>query len=97
VLLYIIKNENTRKIKFVTVLAEWEKVSPVLRQKIKFLDEEYTEIEIDFVVLHGEFTPKLIHELSREWKIPVNFMFIGSPSDKFPYSIEELGWVRLII
>ncbi len=97
VMLYILRNENTRRIKIVTVLPEWEKVSKTLSQEIKFLDGEYEEIEVDFVVLHWEFCPKLIHDLSREWKIPVNFMFIGSPSDKFPYSIEELGGVRLII
>mgnify|MGYP006194415881 CR=1 FL=1 len=41
--------------------------------------------------------PELIDELSKKWKIPVNFMFIASPSDKFPYKIEELGGVRLIM
>ncbi|VAW25607.1 hypothetical protein MNBD_BACTEROID04-86, partial [hydrothermal vent metagenome] len=41
--------------------------------------------------------PELIKELSKKWNIPINFMFIGSPSDKFPYKIEELGGVRLII
>jgi hypothetical protein len=97
VLLYILKNEHTRKIKFVTVLAEWESVSSKLRQNIKFLDDEYEEIEIEFIVLHGEFCPKLIQKLSRVWKIPVNFMFIWSPSNKFPYGMDELGGVRLII
>ena len=97
VLLYILKNENTRKIKFVTVLPEWEKASNELQQNIKFLDEEYEDIEIDFVVLNWEFCPKLIQELSIKWNIPVNFMFIGSPSHKFKYSIDELWWVRLII
>lgn len=97
VMIYILENENTRRIKIVTVLPIWTKVSKTLVQKIKFLDEEYTEIEVDFKVLHWEFSPKLIKDLSREWKIPINFMFIWSPSDKFPYSIEELGGVRLII
>ncbi|MFA5917852.1 MAG: APC family permease [Candidatus Gracilibacteria bacterium] len=97
VMLYILENENTKRIKFVTVLPPGEIVSNELKQKIKFLDDEYTEITVDFRVLHGKFTPELIHKLSRERKIPVNFMFIGSPSYKFPYRIEELGGVRLII
>jgi spore maturation protein CgeB len=96
-MLYIQENENTKRIKFVTVLTPWEQVSKELTQKIKFLDNEYEEITVDFRVLHWEFTPELIHKLSHERKIPVNFMFIGSPSKKFPYSIEELWWVRLII
>ncbi len=49
------------------------------------------------MVEQGEFTPKLIKKLSEKWDIPINFMFIGSPSDKFPHRIEDLGGVRLII
>ncbi len=52
---------------------------------------------IDFQIIKGKFSPTLIKELSIKWNIPVNFMFIGSPSNKFPYKIEELGGVRLII
>ncbi len=97
VMLYIQKNEHTRKIRFVTVLEEGEKVPEQLKQDIEVLDREYPEIDIEFVELQGKFGPKLIRKLSKEWKIPVNFMFIGSPGDHFPYRIEELGGVRLII
>lgn len=97
VMLYILENEHTRRIKIVTVLDEWKKITKDFEQKIRFLDDEYTEIEVEFIVLNWEFWPKLIQSLSREWKIPVNFMFIWSPSYKFPYRVEELGWVRLII
>ena len=97
VMLYIERNEHTKKIKIVTVLAKGKLGPPNLAQEIDFLDREYPEIEIELVVLEGTFTPELIHELSIKWNIPVNFMFIGSPTDKFPYKIEELGGVRLII
>jgi hypothetical protein len=96
-MLYILKNEHTRRIKIVTVLDEWKKITRTFTQKINFLDEEFPEIDIEFIVLNWKFWPKLIQNLSREWKIPVNFMFIWSPSYNFPYKIEELGWVRLII
>jgi len=97
VMLYIKQNEHTRKIKIVTVLNKDEQVSEKLTTDIEFLDREYPEIDIDFVVIHDTFGPKLINKLSKEWDIPVNFMFIGSPGDKFPYRIEQLGGVRLII
>ncbi len=97
VMLYIKQNEHTRKIKIVTVLNKSEKVSSKLKTDIEFLDREYPEIDIDFVVMHDTFGPKLINRLSKEWDIPVNFMFIGSPGDKFPYRVEQLGGVRLII
>ena len=97
VMLYIKDNEHTRKIKIVTVLNEGEKISDKLKTDIDFLDREYPDIDIDFVVIHDKFGPKLIQRLSKEWNVPVNFMFIGSPGDRFPYRIEELGGVRLIM
>jgi len=97
VMLYIIKNEHTKKIKIVLVLDKGQKVPENLSTEIDFLDREYPEINIEFVLEKGKFSPSLIRNLSKKWGIPINFMFIGSPSDKFPYKIEELGGVRLII
>jgi len=61
------------------------------------LDRAYPDIKIDFVKLHGEFGPEIIQRLSKEWKIPPNFTFIGSPGDHLPYKLANLGGVRLII
>ncbi len=98
VLLYIQTNEHTRRIKIVTVNEEEdEPLMEKLRQDIEFLDREYPEINIEFVRVKDNFSPELIDKLSTEWKIPVNFMFIGSPGDRFPFRLEELGGVRLII
>ncbi len=99
VMMYICKNEHTQNIKIVTVIAENEdtKNNDTLRSDIQFLDREYPQVDIDFVELKGKFGPELIKELSEKWHIPVNFMFIGSPGDHFPYKIEDLGGVRLII
>ncbi len=98
VMLYIRRNEQTKRIKIVIVLKdEKEKLPPGFKKDIEFLNREYPEIDIEFVTIIGEFGPKLIRELSKKWKIPVNFMFIGSPGDTFPYKIEDLGGVRLII
>jgi hypothetical protein len=98
VLLYIRENEHTRKIKIVHVTNQEDpELIEKLERDIEFLDREYPDIDIEFLTIHGEFGPELIQELSRQWNIPVNFMFIGSPGDRFPYRIEELGGVRLII
>jgi hypothetical protein len=61
------------------------------------LDRAYEQIEVELVTMEGHFGPALIDELSEKWNIPKNFMFIGSPGDRFPYQISELGGVRLII
>jgi hypothetical protein len=101
VILSILKNENTMKLKLVTVVDKndenAEKVIESLKKDIEFLDKEYPDITIEFVKLNGKFGPQLVHTLSKKWDIPVNFMFIGSPGDHFPYRIEQLGGVRLII
>jgi len=98
VLLYIQGNEHTKKIKIVTVSPERDQeLMDRLRQDIEFLDREYPDITIEFVEIEGTFAPELIENLSKEWNIPVNFMFIGSPGDHFPFRVEELGGVRLII
>ena len=98
VLLYIQANEHTKKIKIVTVSPERDHdMVEKLNNDIEFLDREYPEITIEFVEIEGTFAPELIQNLSKEWNVPVNFMFIGSPGDHFPFRIEELGGVRLII
>jgi amino acid transporter len=97
VMLYITTNEHTKRLKIVIITGEKVNVPPKLHEEIDFLDREYPEIDIEFIVKEGKFSPSLIKTLSEEWNIPINFMFIGSPSDKFPYQIVDLGGVRLII
>jgi hypothetical protein len=98
VLLYILQNEQTKHVKIVTVMEEEDKeLLTKLERNLDFLDKEYPEIDVELVKIKGKFGPELIQDLSKEWHIPTNFMFIGSPGTGFPYRIEELGGVRLII
>ena len=97
VMLYISNNEHTKRLKIVLVLERGNEPPENLTQEIDFLDREYPEIDIEFVIEEGKFNPKIIQTLSQKWNIPINFMFIGSPGDKFPYKVGELGGVRLII
>lgn len=97
VMLYILKNEQTRKVKIVTILNNDEKCAPSLIRDLDFLDRAYPKIDIEFVKVTGKFGPKIIKELSEKWGILPNSMFIGAPGNKFPYHLEDLGGVRLII
>ncbi len=96
-IIYVRDNENTNRMKIVTVVGEGSEVPPRLAEDIRFLDRAYPEIDIEFIVHHGEFSPALVQELSDSWKIPTNFMFIGSPNGGFAHSLADLGGVRLII
>jgi hypothetical protein len=96
-MLYVRDNEQTKRIKVVTVIKDNRDLPPALERDIEFLDKAYPEIDIEFVAVHGTFGPQLVQELEQRWKIPANFMFIGSPGDHFLYGLAELGGVRLII
>jgi amino acid transporter len=97
VMLYIKENEHTNRVKVVTVVGQKNDVPPKLKEHIRFLDEAYPEMQISLVVIEGRFSPELIEKLSREWRIPDNLMFIGSPGEQFKYRLADLGGVRLII
>ncbi|MGI4869579.1 MAG: APC family permease [Janthinobacterium lividum] len=97
VMAYVVENEFTNRLKIVTFLKPGEQFPDALLTDIQVLDRAYTQIEVELVTLEGHFGPEIIEKLSAEWKVPKNFMFIGSPGDRFPYHISELGGVRLII
>lgn len=101
VLLYIKNNENTRNLKIVHVEDPSQVIDDAdpmgFEEVVRIINDEYPEIDVTALVVQGTFGPALIHELSEKWNIPINFMFIASPGDRFPYRIEDLGGVRLII
>ncbi len=94
---YIKRNEPTRKLKIGAVLDKGHSVSKNLKEDIEVLDRAYPDIHIEFIEEPGVFGPTKIKELSKRWKIPINFMFIGTPGEDFRYELQELGEVRLII
>jgi len=97
VMIYIQENEETNRLRIVTVENEQFKAPEHLHRDIETLDRAYPEINITYEKINGHFGPELIKELSAKWRIPTNFMFIGSPGRRFQYRIEELCGVRLII
>ena len=96
VMQYVEDNETTKKLKIVYVKKDGA-INEILMKDLEVLDRAYPEIKIDFVEIEGVFGPEIIEELSKKWNIPTNFMFIGSPSNKFPFKVSELGGVRLIM
>lgn len=97
VMIYVQENEITKKLKIVTVLQDGGQVSEDFLRDLDVLDRAYPEIKIEYVQIHGIFGPEIIDQLSKEWNIPINFMFISSPSDRFSHRVSDLGGVRLII
>lgn len=97
VMIYVRENEFTGKLKIVAITSECQKIDEGYMHDMEVLDRAYPDIKIEFITRIGVFGPELIEELSQEWGIPKNFMFIGAPGNTFPYRVSELGGVRLII
>ena len=96
-MLYVQENEITKKITVIHILDGTTEPPPRLAADLELLDEIYPDIEISLVVRKGRFGPGLIAELAEEYGIPPNYMFLGTPGDRFPHSLSDLGGVRFII
>lgn len=97
VLRYVEENETTQNLKIVNIKSNEEEENEMLRKDLEVLNRAYPNLNLQFIEIVGKFGPDLIEELSTKWNIPKNFMFIGSPGDRFSYRISELGGVRLIM
>ncbi|MFH7019094.1 APC family permease [Flavobacterium sp. FlaQc-47] len=96
VLQYVQGNETTNKLKIVHVKNDTSNNDALIKD-LEVLDRAYDEIDLEYLEIQGVFGPEIIDELSKKWKIPKNFMFIGSPGNKFSYRVSDLGGVRLIM
>ena len=96
-MLYVRENEHTQQIRVIHVFQDRDKIPESLARDLKFLDEVYPAIHIEFIAIKGTFGPELIERLSRKLGVPKNYMFIGCPGGSFPHNIAQLGGVRLIV
>lgn len=90
-MLYVKENEITQHVSVIHVYENKEDIPDRLEKDLRMLDELYPEIKIELILIEGKFVPELIEEISRKYHVPKNYMFIGAPSDRFPYRIAELA------
>jgi amino acid transporter len=95
--LYVLENEPTNHLQVVHVYEDEKKIPAGLARQLHAIDHLYPRLRIDFLAVKGAFGPELIELLSRRLGVPKNYMFIGTPGDRFPHRIEQLGGVRLIL
>lgn len=96
VMQYVQDNETTKRLKIVNIINDTVS-NEKLKIDLEVLDRAYPDIHIEFIELEGVFGPEIIDQLSEQWNIPKNFMFIGSPGDLFSFRVSDLGGVRLIM
>lgn len=93
----MLENQQTKWLKVVHVFEHEDDIPTALAEHLQTIDHMYPNLKIDFVAVRGSFGPELIDRLSRRLNVPRNYMFIGTPGDRFPHEIEALGGVRLIL
>jgi hypothetical protein len=95
--LYVLDNEQTSRLKVVHVYEDEGQIPPDLARQLGVVDHLYPQLRVDFVAVRGSFGPQLVEALSRRLGVPKNYMFIGTPGDRFPHRIEDLGGVRVVL
>jgi len=95
--LYVLGNEQTSHLKVVHAYDDEHAIPPTLAEHLRLIDQLYPQLRVDFVAVKGSFGPELVEALSRRFRIPKNHMFIGTPGDRFPHRIEDLGGVRVVL
>lgn len=95
--LYVMDNEQLKRLEIVHVYSDESLIPPTLREHVEVIDHEYPELVIDLILVKGKFGPDLVEAISQELKVPQNYMFIGTPGEQFPHNLGDLGGVRLII
>ncbi|MFH1724504.1 MAG: hypothetical protein ABII00_07770 [Elusimicrobiota bacterium] len=90
-------NDITSSCLYVSALSILSDIPPKLAEHLSTVDHLYPRLRIDFLTVKGKFGPELIERLSRRLNVPKNYMFIGTPGDRFPHRIASLGGVRLVM
>ncbi len=95
--MYVMKNESSRRVLLVHLYkSKEENEQKEIEKALHALKQIFPELEVELVVKQGTFGPEMIDALSKEYQIPKNNIFIGAPEEKHPFSVQDLGGVRII-
>ncbi len=67
-----------------------------LHKNLGTIRELYPHLTIEYMARKGEFSPESVDDLSKELDVPKNMMFMGSLTHALPFSLQDLGGVRVI-
>lgn len=96
-LLYIMLNEDTKKVTIISLHNKNIALAEDHLQQMQFLIQEYPLMEISHIEKQSHFGPAIIRSISKDLSIPVNRIFISSIQQRKQLSLEKLGDVRVII
>jgi len=94
---YIVKNESSRSVVVIHLYSNPESnEGEDLEKSLKTIQDIFPELRVELVVRQARFGPQIIDEVSREFEVAKNNIFIGAPEEKHSFSIQDLGGVRVI-
>lgn len=95
-ILYVRSNEQTSTLLMVHCYSDERPEPEGLRRNIALLDQLYPKLRVDLVLVKGDFGPHAIEEVSAQFGVEPNMMFISCPDAQFPFKLNALGGVRII-
>ena len=94
---YIDKNESSRSVVVIHLYSEpKQNAEKSLRESLETIRQIFPALRVELVVRNGKFGPEIIDEISKEFDVEANNLFIGAPEEKHAFSIQDLGGVRVI-
>jgi amino acid transporter len=94
---YIVKNESSRSVVVIHLYSNpGQNEEEALAKSLETIREIFPNLKLELVVRQGRFGPKIIEEVSSEFDVATNNIFIGAPEEKHAFSVQDLGGVRVI-
>jgi amino acid transporter len=94
---YLSRNEDFQNILIFRFFTEDDPTVELnIHRNIGIIRELYPDLKIEYQARKGDFNPATVAALSRELEVPQNMMFMGSLTHTQPYSLQDLGGVRVI-
>jgi len=94
---YIVKNESSRSVVVIHLFSNPAyNEEDSLKKSLETIGEIFSTLKLQLVVREGRFGPEIIEEVSREYGVATNNIFIGAPEEKHSFSVRDLGGVRVI-
>jgi hypothetical protein len=89
---YVSRYEETSCLKLVHFCGEdtdW--IPSEMEANWKILDEAYSSMTIDLVLVHESFRPATVAALADFFNIPTSLMFMSCPGPEFLHSFTDFG------
>jgi amino acid transporter len=94
---YLSRNEDCRNVLIFRFYTHEDPSADLnIHRNIQIIRELHPDLKIEYQARRGEFTPANVDALSKELDVPKNLMFMGALTHTLPFSLQDLGGVRII-